>query len=383
MFEMKFVLAPDKYKGSLTGFEFCDAVEEGIQKVFPKAEIIKKPLADGGDGTLEVVKEYLGAMTIDVEVHGPLFRKTNAQYLFSPEKKTAFIEMSEASGIRLLRSVELDCMKTTSLGTGELILDAIKKGAEEIFLGIGGSATNDGGMGVAQALGYTFLDENTKELTPIGENLAKVHSFSLPSQSLIEGVEFKVACDVNNPFYGPEGAAHVYAAQKGATKEQINLLDNGLKNFASILQKAISIDLQKIKGSGAAGGLGGGSVAFLKGRLMSGIELIKQIADFDTSLQGADWVITGEGKLDNQTLSGKTIAGVLESAKKHDIPVAAFCGIVELSMEEQQQMDITYVQSILKQFQSLEEAMDSSHKNLTFAAFNFCNMLKKSVAKNR
>lgn len=374
---MKFVLAPDKFKGSLTGFEFCDAVEVGIRMVFPNAEILKKPLADGGDGTIEVVKKYLEAEEVKAVVNDPLFRKIEAPYLLSKKQSTAFIEMSEASGYRLLKADELNCMETTTLGTGELILDAIQKGAKTILLGIGGSATNDGGIGVAQALGYKFFDKKGHPLHPIGKNLLKVYKIAAPIKSLIEEVEFKIACDVNNPFYGTNGAAHVYAAQKGASKKQIEQLDEGLQNFASIIKKEKGIDLQKIQGSGAAGGLGGGAVVFLNGKLVSGINLVKELADFDNSLENTDWIITGEGKLDDQTLSGKTIAGALDSAKNHGIHVAAFCGVVELSIEEQKSSGLRYATSILRNFQNLEEAKKSSHENLILATFNFCNALKK------
>lgn len=372
---MKFVLAPDKFKGSLNGKEFCDAVEKGIRKVFPDAIVIKKPLADGGDGTLEVIRDYLSAKMYSRTVHDPLFRKVEAPYLYSKEKRIAFIEMSEASGHRLLKPEELNCMETTTLGTGELILDAIKKGAKEILLGIGGSATNDGGMGVAQALGFTFLDKNGHPLSPIGKNLERVETITPPNGPKTKGIQFKIACDVTNPFYGPNGAAHVYAAQKGASIDQIEILDNGLKHFAGIVEKTFGINLQGNQGAGAAGGLGGGAIVFLNSELLSGIQLVKEIADFDNSLKDADWIITGEGKLDNQTLSGKTIAGVLESGKKYQIPVAAFCGIVELTTTEQQQLGITFSQSILKGFQSLDEAMRSSYENLAFAAFNFANAI--------
>ena len=373
---MKFILAPDKYKGSLTGFEFSDAVEKGIRLVYPEAEIIKKPLADGGDGTIEVVKKYLDADEIIVEVNDPLFRMIKAPYLFSPKQKTAFIEMSEASGHRLLSAKELNCMEATTLGTGELILDAINQGAQEILLGIGGSATNDAGMGVAQALGYSFKDENGLKLAPIGENLSKVHSIESPKESVFEDVLFKIACDVSNPFYGPNGAAHVYASQKGASKEEIEQLDEGLKNFAAVIEKTFGINLQEIEGSGAAGGLGGGTVAFLNGKLVSGIQLIKELADFEGALHSADWIITGEGKLDSQTFSGKTIAGVLESAEKYGINVAAFCGVVELSIEEQKSSGLIYTTSILRNFQNLEEAKKSSYQNLVLTSFNFCSALK-------
>ena len=344
--------------------------------VFPLAEILKKPLADGGDGTLEVVKDYLGAEVIEVEVHDPLFRKIKATYLYSSKQKTAFIEMSEASGHRLLKPNELNCLETTTLGTGELILDALEKGADEILLGIGGSATNDGGMGVAQALGYSFLGHTGQLLSPIGKNLAKVATIAPPKEMLAKGVTFKIACDVNNPFYGSQGAAYVYAGQKGASKAQIEELDEGLKNFAAVLQKSTGLHLQEIKGAGAAGGLGGGAVAFLNGALLSGINLIKELANFENSLEHTDWVITGEGKLDHQTLAGKTIAGVLETAKAHNVPVAAFCGVVALSIEQQMELGITYTGSILKNLGSLEEAMECSYDNLVFTAFNFAKMIK-------
>jgi glycerate kinase len=380
---MKFVVAPDKYKGSLTGFEFCEAVEEGIRKVFPRAEIVKKPLADGGDGTMEVVKDYLEAEEIRVQVSDPLFRKIEVPYLFSEKQKTAFIEMSEASGHRLLKPSELNCMKTTTLGTGELILDALKKGAKQILLGIGGSATNDGGMGVAQALGYSFTDAAGKILAPIGENLSKVHCIHPPEKNVIDGVVIKIACDVNNPFYGRNGAAKVYAAQKGASKDKIEVLDKGLKNFAALIQKDKGINLQNIEGSGAAGGLGGGAVAFLEGQLISGIDLIKQLANFEAVLSETDWIITGEGKLDSQTLSGKTIAGVLASAKKHQIKVAALCGVVELSIDEQEASGITYATSILRIFQNLEDAMASSYDHLKLATYNFCQAMKTELGSEQ
>ncbi|MCL4144463.1 UNVERIFIED_CONTAM: hypothetical protein GTU68_007413 [Idotea baltica] len=313
---MKFVIAPDKYKGSLSGLEFCNAVEEGILKVFPEASIIKKLLADGGDGTLEVVQHYLLADTIKVLVNDPLFRKIKVGYLLSKDKKTAFIELSEASGYKLLNKSELNCMHTTTLGTGELIADALNKGAQEIILGIGGSATSDAGMGIAVALGYKFLDNEGNELQPAGKNLGKVAKVnrSLVHKKLAQ-VKVKVACDVSNPFYGKDGAAYIYGPQKGASLDEVELLDWGLENFARILERDFNSNVQEIPGSGAAGGVGGGAVAFLNADLTSGINLIKELADFDKTITNADWIVTGEGKLDNQTHIGqKPLRGVLESA---------------------------------------------------------------------
>ncbi len=374
---MKFVIAPDKFKGSLTGFEFCDAVEEGIKMVFKDAEIIKKPLADGGDGTMEVAKYYIKGETVIVTVNDPLFRPINASYLYSDETKIAYIEMAEASGLKLLNVDEFNCMETTTFGTGELIYDALEKGATEIILGIGGSATNDGGMGMANALGYRFLDDNDQELIPIGKNLSKVKSIDDSNKNnRLDSVKIKVACDVTNPFYGLQGAAYIYGAQKGASENEIIYLNQGLCNFAEIIKNRYKIDLQKVSGAGAAGGVGGGAFVFLNGELISGNNLIKELADFDIAIKGADWIITGEGQLDEQTLSGKTIDGVVTSAKINKTPVAALCGSVSISVAQQQKFGLAYVASIVRGISTLKEAMEHSKDNLVNAAFNFASLIK-------
>eukprot|EP01093_Parvamoeba_rugata_P003135 TRINITY_DN1411_c0_g1_i1.p2 TRINITY_DN1411_c0_g1~~TRINITY_DN1411_c0_g1_i1.p2 ORF type:complete len:375 (-),score=95.23 TRINITY_DN1411_c0_g1_i1:836-1960(-) len=374
---MKFVIAPDKFKGSLTGFEFCDAVAEGLQMVFKNAKIINKPLADGGDGTMEVAKYYINGEKITIAVSDPLFRPINASYLYSEETKIAYIEMAEASGLKLLGDDERNCMITTTSGTGELIYDALEKGAEEIILGIGGSATNDGGMGMANALGYQFLDEYGKELAPIGQNLSRVKSIDDSNKHVrLKKVKIKVACDVTNPFYGLNGAAYIYAAQKGASENEIIVLNNGLHNLAEVIKSNYNIDLQKINGAGAAGGVGGGALTFLDGELISGINLIKELADFDATIDGADWIITGEGQLDEQTLSGKTIDGVITSAKLRNIPVAALCGSVSISVNQQNKFGLTYVSSIVRGISTLQEAMNNSHENLVNATYNFASLLK-------
>ncbi|SHG73180.1 glycerate kinase [Flagellimonas flava] len=378
---MKFVVAPDKYKGSLTGFQFCEAVENGLKMVFAKSEIIKKPLADGGDGTLEVVKEYLDANKETIKVKDPLFREIEASYLLSKHKGIAYIEMSEASGYKLLDKSELNCMDTTTVGTGEMIADALKKGAKEIVLGIGGSATNDAGMGMASALGYVFKDKDGNTLNPIGRNLEKVFridgSEALPK---LKTAKIKVACDVNNPLYGKNGAAYVYGPQKGASTKEVELLDTGLRNFAEVIREFSDMDMQSISGAGAAGGMGAGAVVFLDAELTSGVDLIMEMAQFQEALQDADWIITGEGQLDGQTLSGKTINGVLKMAKQRNIPVAALCGSVDISVQEMQRLGLSYAVSILNQIGSLEQAKAKSFQNLEQASFNFAQLLKKCQA---
>ncbi|HAI41171.1 MAG TPA: glycerate kinase [Maribacter sp.] len=374
---MKFVIAPDKFKGSLTGFAFCDAVEEGLLMVFNDAEILKKPLADGGDGTMEVAKHYIKGETVTITVKDPLFRPINASYLYSDETKIAYIEMAEASGLKLLNVDEFDCMETTTLGTGELIYDALEKGATEIILGIGGSATNDGGMGMANALGFRFSDEKGLELSPIGKHLSKVKTIDDSNKHhRLDGVKVKVACDVTNPFYGLQGAAYIYGAQKGASENEIIFLNQGLCNFAEIIKNRYEIDLQKVSGSGAAGGVGGGALVFLNGELISGNNLVKELADFNNAIEGADWIITGEGQLDEQTLSGKTIDGVVKSAKSKNIPVAALCGSVSISVAQQQKFGLNYVASIVRGISTLNQAMEQSKNNLVNATFNFASLIK-------
>lgn len=362
---MKIVLAPDKYKGSLTGLEFCDIIEPILKSSFVNAEVIRTPLADGGDGTIEVIKYYLQGEIIKAEVNNPIFKPVLASYLYSKSSKIAFIEMAEASGMKLLKPEDQNCMHTTTFGTGQLILNAIDKGAQHIILGIGGSATNDCGIGMATALGYKFLNKNYEEVKSIGSiltDITKIDDSQVDKR--LRNIKFQIACDVTNPLYGSNGAAHVYAKQKGATEDNISYLDNGLQSFSKVLDKHFNLNTQKIKGAGAAGGMGAGTVAFLKGELLPGIDLIKQIAKFDAKIKNADWIITGEGNLDDQTLSGKALSGVLSSAKKKQIKVAAFCGSIDLESRVIQDLGISYTDSIMNHALSLSDALTNAKQYL-------------------
>ncbi len=373
---MKIVIAPDKFKGSLTGFEFCDAVAEGLKKVHPNIEVLKMPMADGGDGTAAVVNHYMKGAVILLTAKDPLFRTIETSYLYDKKRSAAYIEMARISGLQLLSEEERNCMNTTSFGTGELIVDALKRGAQDIILGIGGSATNDGGMGMAEALGIQFLDAHGNQLKPIGKNLSEVRKIEVSNLSqALDRVNIKVACDVANPFYGENGAAHVYAKQKGVSLQEIELLDTGLNLFAKVIYKQFNIDLQQIQGSGAAGGLGGGAVAFLGGRLVSGIQLVQELARFDEAIDDADWIVTGEGKLDTQTFSGKTIAGIIDKAKQKNISVAALCGSVDISEEQATSFGLDYVAAIGKDALDLKESIANAYPNLIRAAQRFARSL--------
>lgn len=366
----KIIIAPDKFKGSLTGLEFCEAVERGIRKHVSDVEIENLPLADGGDGTVEVLQYYLEGEMIALKVSDPLGREVNASYLYSAEKKTAFIEMAEASGIRLLADYEVNPLLTSTYGTGELIKDALDKGVEYIILGIGGSATNDAGMGMAKALGYRFFNKKGKELKGIGNDLRDLYRIDGTGvHPNVSKVSFKVACDVDNPLYGINGAAYIYAPQKSASPEMVKSLDDGLFNFSEVVKSQFQIDLQNIKGAGAAGGLGAGCILFLGARLHSGIDLIKREADFDQKIKNADWVITGEGKLDAQTFSGKVIQGVLQSLTNQQL--ALFCGVIDLIDEERKKLKVDYMAETSSYAKDLEDSIQNAGKYLEMVAEEF------------
>lgn len=366
----KIILAPDKFKGSLTGMEFCEAIVKGIVKHRSDIEIVKLPLADGGDGTIEVLNYYLDGKMISIEVHDPLNRIISASYLYSESTKTAYIEMAEASGMRLLTEDEANPMLTSTYGTGELIIDALDKGVEHIILGIGGSATNDAGLGMARALGYSFKGTDEENLRGVGADLIWLTFIDDSNvHSRLKDVSFEVACDVDNPLYGERGAAYIYSPQKGASPEMVLELDAGLQNFSEIVKSQYDIDLQEISGAGAAGGLGAGSMLFLKAVLSSGIDLIKKEANFDAQIKDADWILTGEGKLDEQTFSGKVIRGVLDSIEKQKL--ALFCAVVDLTEDEKQSIKTDYIAETSVYAKSVDDSIQNAGKYLEMAGEEF------------
>ena len=359
---MKIVAAIDSFKGSMTSLEVSEAFEKGVKKVYKDAEFLKIPLADGGEGTVEALISNLNGKMINIRVKDPLMREIDSFYGISGDGKTAIIEMAAASGLPLLSPDERNPLKATTFGTGELIKDALEKGCREFIIGIGGSATNDAGTGMLSALGYVFLDENGNELVPNGENLAKIRSFR--DDKVIKEVskaKFLIACDVDNPFYGPNGAACVYGKQKGATKEIIKILDNGMKNFSDVIKEIIKTDISNISGSGAAGGLGGAFMAFFNAELKPGIDIITEKIELENKINGSDYVITGEGRIDFQSAMGKTPSGVAKLAKKHGIPVIAIGGSVDDEIGNIYDCGITAAFSIMDSPMTLLEAMDTSN----------------------
>jgi glycerate 2-kinase len=355
---MKILIAPDKFKGSLSAEEVCDAIKIGILSKIPDAEVISIPLADGGEGFSDAIIGNKINKKVEITVNDPLHRWKSATY-FLIENDTAIIEMANASGLKLLSNSERNPLKASTLGTGELIRNAIENGAKEIIIGIGGSATNDAGMGMAAAFGYRFLDKNDAILNPSGENMIKVCKIVEPKSKTWENIEIKVACDVTNSLFGNNGAAYIFAKQKGANSQQIKDLDDGLRSFSRGVNKHFGKQFHFIEGAGAAGGLGYGLMAFLGAELKSGIDLILEANDFEEKLNGVDLVITGEGKMDIQTLSGKVVAGVAKKAREKNIPVYGICGISEFTENQTIELGLTKLIAL----KSLEISIDYAIKN--------------------
>ena len=328
---LKIVVACDKYKGNISAQKVCKIIRDAIYDIDKKIEVLLSPMADGGEGTVDTIVESYGGRYIDLEVNGPLNDTVNAKFGVLDKTSTAIIEMSAASGLWLLPEEKRDPMNTTTFGTGQLIKKAFEIGCKKIIIGIGGSATNDAGMGMAQALGARFYDGSGKILGTGGKQLESIRHIDVSDMDpLIKSVEISVACDVENPLYGKNGAAFVYGPQKGADKNTVALLDRGLINFADIVKKDLGKDISEIKGGGAAGGLGAGLVAFLDAELLPGADLIIDLTGFAEKIKGADLVITGEGAMDDQTYSGKSGYGVAKTAKKYGIPVITINGSVDV-----------------------------------------------------
>lgn len=363
---MKFVLAPDSFKESMTSKEACDAMERGIKKVISNAQCIKVPMADGGEGTVEALVYGTKGKIKKVFVTGPLGKeKVSASYGILGNGKRAIIEMAEASGIQLVERNLRNPLLTTTYGTGELILDAINNGVKHIIIGIGGSATNDGGAGMFQALGGKLLDEDGNELGFGGAELLKLHKIDLSTlDSRIKDINFEVACDVTNPLVGVNGASYVFGKQKGATEEDIELLDKALTNYAEVIKRDLGIDVKYMEGAGAAGGLGAALLVFLNGKLKKGIELVIKHTALEEKLKGANYIFTGEGAIDSQTIYGKTPMGVAMVAKKHGVETIAVAGKVGDGVEELYDLGIKSIFSIMRGVESLDEALKNGAENL-------------------
>jgi len=326
---LKVAIAPDSFKGTLTALEAAECIERGLRRELRNISVRKIPMADGGDGTVQAIVDATNGRFKRAKVHDPLGRPIWAKYGLAGNGRTAVIEMAAASGLVLLDSSERHPMRTTTRGTGDLIRAALRQGVRKILVGIGGSATNDGGMGMARAFGVRFLKKNGDEIPEGGGSLDKLVRIDMARRlSALERVKIEVACDVDNPLTGPKGAARVYGKQKGATSQQIQQLDKNLKHFARIVRRDLGVDVGRVPGAGAAGGLGAGLLAFLGGDLRPGIDVVSDAIGLSKRLRGCDLVITGEGRTDAQTLHGKAPMGVIREASKLGIPVIVIAGSV-------------------------------------------------------
>jgi glycerate kinase len=355
----KVVVAVDSFKGSLTSREVAEAFEEGFCSLRPDFEVVKVCVADGGEGTVEALVDTLGGEIVGVEVCDPLHRSVMARYGIVEQGRTAVIEMAAASGLPLLAAEERNPLLTSTYGTGEVILDALQRGCRRFLIGIGGSATNDAGTGLLRALGFRFLDCEGEELKGGGAILEKIATIddSAVSGELRE-CEFIVACDVTNPLYGEQGAAYVFAPQKGADAAMVEQLDRGLRNFARVVAAHNGSAIATMEGAGAAGGLGGGLVALLGARLVHGVDMVLDAINFGNIVEGAELVITGEGRLDLQTVMGKAPSGVLAVAAAQGVPVVAIGGGVEWC-DELRNSGFSAIYCVTPDGMSLDEAMRS------------------------
>lgn len=383
---MKIVIAPDSFKDALPALQVCEAIRRGVFQALPSAEVVICPLADGGEGTAEVLAWHLGGELVWVEeVDDPLFRTIeSAFFLFQKNggKKIAFVEMARASGLQLLPFEERNPLKTSTFGTGQLVLETLRRGANEIYMAIGGSATNDAGMGMAAALGWRFLDKNFVELWPVGENLKHVEVVVQPKWNSFDEeinmskTKFTVLCDVTNPLFGPSGAAYVFAPQKGADSEAVVHLDEGLRHFSKIIEKELGIDFSQKTGAGAAGGLGFGAMAFLNAQVQSGAEAIMELVDFEGVVKDANLIITGEGRLDGQTSQGKLIATVSKKAKQVNVPVVALCGTVETSEEEIERLGLRCAVPLKRPGETLSSSLERTAAALESESYKVLKSLK-------
>lgn len=377
---MRIVIAADSFKGSCSTVEVAEAIESGIRKIYKAEEIIKIPVADGGEGTVDSLVIGTGGKYEFTRVKGPLGKEIECKYGIV-NGNAAIIEMAASSGLTLIKEEERNPMITTTYGTGQLIRAAMDKGCRKIYVGIGGSATNDGGAGMAQALGVSFKDKEGKEIGNGGRELARIQDIDLTNiDPRLKDTEIIVLSDVMNPLCGPDGASYVYGPQKGASPDMVKQLDNNLKHYALLIKEKLGMDIADIPGAGAAGGLGAGLTVFCNAVMLPGIDVVLDINEIEKHLKGADLVITGEGRIDSQTVFGKVPAGVAKRALKHGVPVVAIVGSVGKGASLAYEYGIDAIMDIVTAPMSLEDSMKNVSQLLEHAAENVIRML--SIGNN-
>ncbi len=378
---MKIVIAPDSYKENLTALEVATEIEAGFREVFPDAEYVKLPVADGGEGTVAAMVDATGGRRVEVVVTGPLGEPVVACYGLTGDGNTAIIEMSAASGLALVPPHLRNPWKTTSYGTGELVTAALDSGVNHLIIGIGGSATNDGGAGMLQALGVKLLDLSGREIGFGGGKLANLDHIDISGMDVrLKSCRIDAACDVNNPLTGPKGASAVFGPQKGATPEMVAGLDTNLIRYASVINRDLGVRVESVPGAEAAGGMGAALLAFLDAQLRPGIEIVMEAVGLEAAVQDADLVITGEGRIDSQTIHGKTPIGVARMAKRFGKPVIGIAGCLSTDAGVVHAHGIDAVFSVLSQVCTVEEALTNAAVNVRTASRNIAATLKLGKA---
>lgn len=371
-----FILVPDSFKGTLSAIEVCNIMKSSIKNLYEDANIISVPVADGGEGTVDAFLYALGGEKKSVWVSDAFNEQKILAHYAMLKDNIAVIEMAACAGLPLVKN-RLEPDKTTTFGVGELIIDAINSGAKKIILGLGGSATNDGGCGMAVALGVKFKDEQDQEFIPTGGTLSQIYKIDMNNiYSKIKDVEFISMCDVDNPLCGRLGASAVFAPQKGADEDMVKSLDEGLAHLAKIIKRDLHIEVKDIKGAGAAGGLGAGSIAFLQSKLTKGIDVILDTINFDELVSKADIVFTGEGKFDSQSLHGKVVMGVANRSQKYKTPVIVVTGAIGENIQEAYNKGITAIFSINKEPMEFSKSALKSKENMILTMENILRLLK-------
>lgn len=357
----KCIVISDSFKGTLSSLEICGIARETVAEVFPDCQVVPVPVADGGEGTVACFVEAIGAEPVTADVTGPYGEPVQAVY--ARKGSLAVIEMAAAAGLPMVGQRK-DPESTTTYGVGLLIRHAVESGCQEILLGLGGSATNDGGCGAAAALGVRFLDDDGREFVPVGKTLGRVaHIDVTAAKALLAGTNVTAMCDVENPLCGPSGASSVFGPQKGADPEMVKRLDQGLASLAAVIRRDLGLDLAGCPGAGAAGGMGAGCMAFFSGTLKSGIEAVLDIVGFDSLLEEADLVITGEGRIDSQSVHGKVISGIARRTSPRNVPLVAIVGCIDPSAEAAYDLGVTAMFNIDREVQTFEQLAPNSAVN--------------------
>ena len=373
----KVVLVPDSFKGTMSSSKVCEIMEKKLKEHFPQCQVISIPVADGGEGSVDCFLAAVGGEKIEIEVKNPYFEDMKAFYGMIDSGKTAVIEMAACAGLPLVEDRK-NPAKTTTYGVGQLILDAARRGVKKIIVGLGGSCTNDGGCGAAAAVGVKFINKNGDEFIPTGGTLQEIDRIDMSGKAeILRNIEIITMCDIDNPMYGPNGAAHVFAPQKGADREMVLHLDKGVKHLSEIIKKDLNKDLAEVPGTGAAGAMGAGMMAFFDSTLQMGIETVLDTVKFDSLIHDADMIFSGEGKIDGQSLRGKVVMGVAKRAYAAKVPVIVIAGGAELDIDEIYDFGVTSVFTINRLPEDFEKSRLKSIENLSFTMDNILRLIKK------